>query len=171
MNIEFIPMNQSHLELWQKWQQVPHVRDSWFIGGYEPAEYMEKKLDGNGYDYPFIIMVDKKAFGFLQCCDLYAYRTTCPKPKGVFCHEDEGTYCLDLFIADENNLGKGIGTKIVDSFVKKLLSEFNAKKILIDPSAKNKRAIRCYEKAGFKKIRKAHDGTCEVIVMQWFDQD
>ena len=55
---------------------------------------------------------------------------------------------MDLFIGEEDYLNKGYGTKIVKQFEKKIFDEFNAKTIYIDPSVTNKRAIRCYEKAG-----------------------
>lgn len=71
------------------------------------------------------------------------------KPKGPFTRENPGTFCIDLFIAESDFLNKGFGTEIIKQFTKKLIHELNAKKILIDPAAKNKRAIRCYEKAGF----------------------
>ncbi len=166
-SIAFEKMTTEHLSLWNAWIEIPHVKDVWFIDGYEPAAYMAKKLAGNGYDFPFIIFLHGQAIGFIQACDLYAYRTICPKPKGVFCHEDPGTFCFDLFIADEKLLGQGLGTKMVHAFARKLEDEFGATKILIDPASDNARAIRCYEKAGFKKLRLAHDGICEVAIMQW----
>lgn len=166
-NIEFKKMGLADFALWNKWIEIPHIKNEWFIEGYEPAEYMAKRLMGNGYDFPFIIYLNKTPFGFIQACDLYAYRTICPKTKGVFCHEKPGTFCLDLFIAEESHLGKGYGTKIVRAFVQKLREDFQAKKILIDPSAENTRAIRCYEKSGFKKIKTTYDGVCEVIIMEW----
>lgn len=165
--IAFQQMKPEHLALWNKWIEIPHVKDVWFIEGYEPAEYMAKKLDGNGYDYPFIILLYEQPVGFIQSCDLYAYRTLCPKPKGVFTHEEPGTFCFDLFIAEEELLGKGYGTKIVEHFAQMLRDDFKAKKILIDPAVDNRRAIRCYEKAGFTKIGTVHDGITEVVIMEW----
>ncbi len=109
--------------------------------------------------------MDDKSIGYIQTSDLYAYRIKCLTPKGVFTHEEPGTFCLDLFIGEEDYLNKGYGTKIVKCFVNKLLTEFKAKMILIDPSCSNKRAIRCYEKSGFKVIRKEHDGTNECCIM------
>jgi|GEM_PF-555178 len=165
--IIFKKMVHSDLGLWNKWIKIPHVKDEWFIEGYEPAEYMAKKIAGSGYDFPFIIYLDNKPLGFIQACDLYAYRTICPNPKGVFCHEEPGTFCLDLFIAEESYLNRGYGTKIVKAFVQKLRDDFQAKKILIDPSLENKRAIRCYEKSSFQKVKIANDGVCEVLIMEW----
>ena len=77
------------------------------------------------------------------------YRTICPNPKGIFTEEDPGTFCMDLFIAEEDYLDKGYGIQIVKSFIDYMFSHFKAKKILIDPAISNQRAIRCYGKIRF----------------------
>lgn len=57
---------------------------------------------------------------------------------------------LDLFICDQNYLGKGIAVPMIQEF---LITQFpNVKRVLIDPEATNKRAIHVYQKAGFKII-------------------
>ena len=167
MNIEFLPMQISHLPSWQSWIHKPHVKNVWFIEGYEPADYIYKKIEGNDYDYPFIISLDEKPIGYIVCCDLYAYRTLCPKPKGLFTKEEPGTFCMDLFIGEEDYLDKGYGTKIVKAFVNYIFNHFHAKKILIDPATDNLRAIRCYEKAGFHFLKNEFDGitNCTVLVI------
>lgn len=53
----------------------------------------------------------------------------------------------------------------------KLRTEFETKKILIDPACSNKRAIKCYEKAGFKVIRKEYDDSTECCVMEFSDKE
>lgn len=167
MNIYFKKMMLSDTPLWEKWITIPHVKEVWFIEGYETSDYIFQKINGNGYDHPFVIYMNDQPIGYIQCCDLYAYRTRCPKPKGLFIHENQGTFCVDLFIAENDFLNKGCGTKIIKLFTQKLIDEFGAKKILIDPAASNKRAIRCYEKAGFTILKNAHDGITECTVMQF----
>lgn len=166
MNISFQSFNEEHIPLWKRWIEIPHVKDVWFIEGYETADYIYEKITGNGYDYPFVILLDNQSIGYVVCCDLYAYRTICPKPKGNFTQEEPGTFCMDLFIAEESYLNKGYGTEIVKSFVDYVFKNFHAKKILIDPAATNKRAIRCYEKAGFKFIKEAFDGVTDCYLME-----
>lgn len=160
--IHFESMVQHHLPLWEKWKQVPHV---WFADGYESSDKVHEKIAGNGYDYPFIIYVDAMPVGFIQACDLFSYRSICEKPKGLFINEPEGTWCVDLFIAETEYLDKGYGTQIMRDFTQKLFSEMNVQQIWIDPAESNKRAIRCYEKTGFSFVRTAHDGvtTCHVM--------
>lgn len=166
MNIAFKPMTLEDIPLWNSWSNKPHVQNVWFIEGYEPKDYITQKIMGNGYDYPFIIVIDDQAIGYIVCCDLFAYRTRCPHPKGLFTQEQAGTFCMDLFIGEEDYLDKGYGTQIVKLFAQKIFNEFKAKIIYIDPSVTNKRAIRCYEKAGFQFARTAHDGVTECYVME-----
>jgi RimJ/RimL family protein N-acetyltransferase len=165
--ISFKKFVQQDLALFFAWTKKPHVKNTWFINGYESIDKYSEKIKGNGYDYSFIIYIDDKPIGYIQCSDLYAYKTLCPNPKGIFINEEPGIFCLDLFIGEEEYLNKGYGTKIVKLFVGKLFAEFKAKKILIDPACSNKRAIRCYEKAGFKFLRKEHDGVTESCIMEF----
>lgn len=166
MQIDFKPMSENDKYLWEKWIDVEHVKNTWFIEGYETSEYIDIKLLGNGFDYPFIILIDKTPIGYIQCCDLYEYKNICSNPRGIFTKEAKGTFCMDLFIAEENCLNKGYGTLIVKSFVKKIFDDFKAKVILIDPATTNKRAIRCYEKAGFQFVKVANDGVTDCYVMK-----
>ena len=59
---------------------------------------------------------------------------------------------LDLFIGVPELWGKGIGGKVV-KLAKEYLATLGAEVIIIDPHADNIRAIKCYEKAGFKKLK------------------
>ena len=166
MKISFEPMTDKHIPLFQKWIQKDHVKNVWFIEGYEPADYIHQKIIGNGYDYPFIIYLDDHPVGYITCCNLFAYRTLSPKPKGLFTHEPPHTYCMDLFIGEENHLHKGYGTEIVKSFIKIIFDQFQAQTIFIDPAITNKIAIHCYEKAGFKFVKEAFDGVTNCAVMK-----
>lgn len=166
LNIAFEAFNENYLPLWNEWVEAPHVKESWFIEGYETTNYIIRKIQGNGYDYPFVIFIEHVPIGYIQCCDLYAYRRLCSVPKGVFTQEEEGTFCLDLFIADHNYLNKGYGTKIVKAFTDYIFTHFKAKKIVIDPDVKNIRAIRCYEKAGFVFYKEAFDGVTQCHLMK-----
>lgn len=160
-------MTEKHIPLWLRWIRVPHVKEVWFIDGYETSDYIHEKIKGNGHTTPFIIYLNKTPIGYIQCCDLYAYRMLTPKPKGLFTNESLGTFCIDLFIAESDFLNKGYGTEIIKQFTQKLINEFGAEKILIDPAESNKRAIRCYEKAGFKIIKNAHDGIMGCTIMEY----
>lgn len=72
-------------------------------------------------------------------------------------------YGMDIVIGEVSYWNKGIGTEIVQTLIKYLFENYNVDIIFIDPQTWNKRAIRCYEKSGFKAIdtikeRELHDG-------------
>ncbi|MBU0455591.1 MAG: acetyltransferase [Gammaproteobacteria bacterium] len=167
IRITFERLKQEDMPLFLEWAKKPHVKNTWFIEGYEEADKYYENIEGNGYDYGFIVHINTIPIGYIQASDLYAYKTKCPKPKGLFVNEDLGSFCLDVFIGEENYLNKGYGAQIVKAFVDKLFEEFKAKKILIDPACSNKRAIRCYEKAGFVVTRDEFDGITKCCVMEF----
>ncbi|MBU0743897.1 MAG: acetyltransferase, partial [Gammaproteobacteria bacterium] len=147
-NIKFRKFVENDIPLFYKWAEVEHVKNSWFQDGYEPKEMIIEKVAGNGYDYPFVIELEGRPIGYIQYSDLAAYYHENPDAKSTYyIEEPPGTVCMDLFIADESCLNKGYGTKVVKSFSNYLLDKSEIKKIMIDPSVSNKRAIKCYQKA------------------------
>ena len=163
--IRFKPMKLEDLSLWFNWARKPHVSSVWFKPGYDPPELIYKVVEGNGYEYPFIIYYHNVAIGFISCADLYAYGQQCNNPNGLFAREKKGTFCMDLYIGEEDYLDKGIGTTVVKTFKKYIFNRFDATKIYIDPASSNKRAIRCYEKAGFQFVKEQHDGVTACYIM------
>ena len=58
---------------------------------------------------------------------------------------------LDIIIGDSKDMGKGYGTDALKTLAKYLFDNFDVSKVWIEARANNPRAIRAYEKAGFKK--------------------
>jgi RimJ/RimL family protein N-acetyltransferase len=156
MNISFKKFTLEDVPLYYKWAEKPHVKNIWFLEGYQPKEYILEKIAGNGIDYPFVILLDDKPIGHIQFWDVYARDKIEPHENDYFTGESEGTYGVDLFIGEEDYLGKGYGTQTLIEFIKLLFDKYHAKKIVIDPDADNIQAIRCYEKAGFRFTRFAN---------------
>ncbi|KPB06359.1 GNAT family N-acetyltransferase [Bacillus sp. CHD6a] len=71
--------------------------------------------------------------------------------------EMERVYGLDQFIGDTGYWNKGIGTLLITTMVTFLLTKKGANQIVMDPMLSNGRAIKCYEKCGFKKIRELRE--------------
>lgn len=57
-----------------------------------------------------------------------------------------------MLIGEKDYWGKGLGTEITKLVVNYAFNELNLKKIRLGVIPENKRAIRVYEKVGFKKI-------------------
>ncbi|OQA79909.1 MAG: Bifunctional AAC [bacterium ADurb.Bin243] len=65
----------------------------------------------------------------------------------------ETIYGMDQFIGEPDHWNRGIGTLLVTSVVQYLAIKCGADRIVMDPQCRNARAIACYEKCGFKKVR------------------
>ncbi len=57
---------------------------------------------------------------------------------------------IDLFIGEAGLLNQGLGSQALRQFVALLIERHDPARIFIDPDPRNRRAIRCYEKAGFQ---------------------
>ena len=61
--------------------------------------------------------------------------------------------------------GQGLGTDAVRTLARHLFDDVGHHRVTIDPAADNHRAIRCYEKVGFRPVgvmrqyERGHDGT------------
>ena len=62
-------------------------------------------------------------------------------------------FAMDQFIGEPAYWNKGIGTSFLKLMADYLKEEKAAERILLDPHKNNHRAIRAYEKAGFKIVR------------------
>jgi len=157
MKVSFRKFEIKDLDYWNRWIKVPHVKQAWFWDGYDASQKILQKILGNGHDYPFVITCDGKSIGYVQACNLDEYYKINPNVSAVFKGDGDKKFGIDLFIADENFLNKGVGTELIKKFTKYIFDNFDCEQIFIDPLYDNKRAIRCYEKAGFEFIRFDND--------------
>lgn len=72
---------------------------------------------------------------------------------GVVCHNELEMRAfeteLDIWLQSEAVCGKGYGSRALQMLAAKLKREYGMKRFVIRPSARNKRAIASYQKAGF----------------------
>jgi RimJ/RimL family protein N-acetyltransferase len=156
--ISFKPLQEKNLPLFFKWVKQPHVSRWWkescnyeeFLKKYHPS-----KFDAN-YTYPFIVYLNDKPISYVQ------YYLVEKADDGWWVKhggQSPGTLGVDILIGETEYLGKGYGTLILKKFVEKLFKKHNVKKIIIDPNPENIASVRCYQKVGFKTIRKME--TCD----------
>jgi aminoglycoside 6'-N-acetyltransferase len=69
---------------------------------------------------------------------------------------------VDLFLGAPYQ-DRGLGTDTVRTLVRHLIDDRGHRRLTIDPAAHNERAIRCYEKVGFKRVG--------VMREYWLDPD
>jgi aminoglycoside 6'-N-acetyltransferase len=67
--------------------------------------------------------------------------------------QDLSVFGMDQFIGESAYWNRGIGKQLVTSMTKYLVQSKQANRIIMDPQVWNIRAITCYERCGFKKIK------------------
>lgn len=87
----------------------------------------------------------------------------------------EAVFGIDLFIGEPDLWNRGIGARAMKMLVGYLFSALGATRVVIDPHVTNKRAIRCYEKGGFKKVKvlprhELHEGELRDVWLMLSDR-
>ena len=122
---------------------------------------------------PFLVYYLESPIGYIQFSPL-------DEAEGIeYGFTDiEGTYSLDLFIGEVSMWNRGIGTTAVSALVQHLFKTVGASRLTVDPTTTNLRAIRCYEKCGFRKVRvlpkhEPHEGKyrdCWLMIVKSADR-
>jgi len=127
---------------------------------------------GDDYVIPCILEFRQAPIGYLQYYPLLEDELSAYEANQEGLH-----YAIDLFIGEVGYWGRGIGTLALRAVVDYLFDVRQADSIYIDPATHNRRAIRCYEKCGFREVkvllaREMPDGRCvDVLVMRIDGED
>jgi AacA4 family aminoglycoside N(6')-acetyltransferase len=150
-SIELRLMREDDVPLLHAWLHRPHVARWW---GDERlsleqvrAEYSPQVLAEQAV-MPYIALLNGEPFAYAQTYvvlgsgDGWWEDVTDPGMRGI-----------DQFIGEAHWLDQGLGTKLVQAVLALLFSDPTVTKVQTDPTPENARAIRCYEKAGFRRIK------------------
>lgn len=146
-------------ELMVEWRNRPHVR-RWWDPDDPPAtleatltEFRPDTLPGSP-GIACIVEVSGKPVGFIQ---FYRWADYADEAEIVGIPFDEDTFGLDVFIGEGDLVGRGIGTRLVRLLSDYLIEEKGASSVVLTTDLLNSRAIRCYENAGFDKVKEVLD--------------
>ena len=132
-------------------------------------KYSPRVLSEEGVT-PCIMVYEGQPIGYLQfyLADPQEYR-----------FEEHGkVYALDLFIGEPAYWGRGLGAEFICWLLDYLFEQKGADWVILDPHVDNERAIRAYEKSGFRKLKllpahELHEGKlvdCWLMGIRW-DQE
>lgn len=96
-----------------------------------------------------IIEYKQNKIGYIQFYEL----DNDTKTKYGYDNHSEIIYGMDQFIGEVKYWNRGIGSLLVSSMANYLINILSADKIVMDPQTWNHRALTCYEKCGFKKVK------------------
>lgn len=132
------------LPLLHIWLNRPHIAQWW--GGAVTSDVVQAKFQehiNSKKVFGYIVVRDAQPMAYAQAYDAAAVG------EGWWPNIAPGTWGIDQSLANEEDLGKGIGSQMVHQFAEHVFKTHGASTIITDPTPENRRAIRCYEKAGF----------------------
>lgn len=150
MPFTFKRLREDDLPLLHEWRNRPHVVAIWDGDPPTLEEIRQKylpRITGSSDVVPYIASLDGEATGYVQ-----SYVAVETEEGWWSGQHDRGVLGIDLFLADGERLGQGLGTRMVRAFVGHLFRDPEVHTIQVDPAPDNPRAIRCYEKAGFRPV-------------------
>ncbi len=137
MRLKFRPLTSNDFPLLLDWLSKEHVKQ-WWDDGEDTPEKVARNYGEEEEGLERFIMVEADESG--------------EKPIGYFQHYlvPDGSIGIDQFIGEEDYVNRGVGTRAIRMLVEMIMLKHEPTSIILDPSPENKRAIRCYEKAGFR---------------------
>lgn len=148
-SIKLVKATRAEFDLIRRWLRRPDIQDWW-----GPSSATEAEVNialGSAHAICRIIEADGKPIGYAHAVDATVWGESLPQDL------DPGTWDLDLFVADEAHRGKGAGQQALMLLKAEVFQTTLAVCVSVFPSVKNERAVRAYEKAGFRWKRVWND--------------
>lgn len=128
----------------RNWFLEPELQEwVWCDEKGEPPVPLERVIEKYGFRiknptdvFPYFILRDGDPIGFIQ-----------------YYMKNKETIGLDMWIGVLDERNHGYGSEALEQMVELIHQKYpEVKEIFIDPEVENKRAVRCYQKAGFKNF-------------------
>ncbi|GLQ81185.1 GNAT family N-acetyltransferase [Mesorhizobium huakuii] len=153
---DFRPVTEKDLPMIAGWLAQPHLAEWWNDPETEIAEIRDH-IDSISVE-PLIVELDGKPIAYLQSYDPHL------EDDHPYADQPFGTLGIDLSIGPPELVGIGHGSAIARQFIEDLFEE-GVPRVIIDPNPANIRAIRAYEKAGFRAIDRRQSVYGDVVLM------
>lgn len=156
------PMTVEEMPMFYQWATQSDATPYWYgeLQGDEVPTYEEFLKDWKRYYFDgsnpgrgrcFVILVEDEPIGQVN------YNEIDQRNRSVE---------LDIIIAKDIHKNRGYGTDALKILTDYLFEHMGIEICWIDVIAKNPRAIRAYEKAGFQKVKRFFDGGIECCHME-----
>ena len=165
VEFSFRPVVPGDYAMLRDWLARPHMRE-WWGEPEEELSFIRDMVEGRDSSRPFIILLGEKPVGYIQYWHLGDHQNA----EWIETHPwlaefPSETIGVDISLADPENLSKGVGSAAVTAFTGMLRAQ-GFSSIIIDPDPANHRAIRAYEKAGYRPIPHLVGRTGDCLLMQ-----
>jgi aminoglycoside 6'-N-acetyltransferase len=146
-------------ELIVRWRNEPHVREWWDPD--DPPMTLASAIGEYGANTregapttACIIERNGSPIGFLQ---FYRWSDEPSDSEVLGISLDQDAWGLDLFIGEPSQVGQEVGPRAIDMLCRFLFEERGASSVALVAAQDNARALRAYEKAGFRRVQAALD--------------
>lgn len=159
VNLKLRIANINDLETLKFWDTQKHVIDSGPNDDWNWEEELTKYPD---WRKQFIAELNSEPIGFIQIIDPYH------EESHYWGDVPEDLRAIDIWIGEEKNLGRGYGEQMMKLAIEDCFKNANVTAILIDPLSSNTRAIKFYERLGFRFLenRRFGEDDCHVMILK-----
>ncbi len=140
------------IPLLQQWDRDPDVSASG--GDYDDFDWEYEVPRDVPWRELLIAEADGMPVGFMQLIDAAEEETH------YWGDVPTGPWAIDIWIGEARHRGQGIGEEMMRQALERCFARPAVDHVLIDPLLRNERAIRFYERIGFRHVQ-----------VQWFDTD
>ncbi|MCZ7542042.1 MAG: GNAT family N-acetyltransferase [Anaerolineae bacterium] len=151
--IGFRRLRMADLPRMRRWLNAPHVRAWYDKGGYTYADVVAKyapRIRRQAPTDPYTILYGGRPIGYIQTYKIADYPGYAAQVQ-----VEAGAAGVDLFIGEAAYMHRGLGRLIMAAFLKEVVFEqSDAVSCIVDPDIANVPAIRMYESAGFKPVKR-----------------
>lgn len=148
----FRPLALTDIPLMHTWFNTPHVQQFYSLRHWTEDEVINKLtpyITGEKPVYGFIIIFSNRAVGYIQYYHLNQFPFPGQDLADPIIQRSAG---IDFFIGNAIYINKGMGHKILKQMLDKIIwPQFDY--CLVDPDIRNKVAIQCNNKVGFKEYK------------------
>lgn len=156
------PMTVEEMPTFYRWSTQSEATPFWYgeLQGDKVPSYEEFLRDWQRYYFDgsepekgrsFVILVGNRTIGQINYNEI---------------NREDNSVELDIIIAEDRDKNKGYGTDALLTLTGYLFKRMSIETCWIEVVTKNPRAIRAYEKAGFRRIKTFMDGEIGCIRME-----
>ncbi len=151
--ISFRRIELSDLPLIYKWLHEPHVHE-WYEKEQENTlqeiiEKYGKKVRREEPTDSFLVLYENNPAGYIQTSKVKDWPTF-----AAIVDNSQSAATVDVFIGNIEFIGKGFGSQSIKKFLKEVVFRYpGISTCYVDPEPENLRAIKSYEKVGFKYLK------------------
>lgn len=171
-DISFRPLREEDIPQMHAWLNNPLVAEWYGLGVVnvtfptfeQVRDNYSQRITGEKPTFCYVILSGERPIGHIQ-----TYRVGDYIEYSTAIDVDPEGWGIDLFIGEDDCRNRGLGSRILSRFLEReVFSRPGVELAVIAPNPKNERAIRSYEKAGFrheKTVWVPEEGEYEYIML------